>query len=186
MLRPTRLPSPPGWLRRDQVRLHFTAPSEDVVTPASGAARCRTALRVKLDGRTENLPPSGLSPDKSQQLVRLHNRFFQRPQSAMHRQGWGSSIAIPSGCRWMEDCYFAGIFRAVHELVAADAAWFLGVGPSAGRAGSSDRLQKRFWLTDQADWNKSSRRAGERGGARVDRPRWARILTITAVLLCLP
>src|SRR2546426_5893923 len=82
MLRPARLPSPPGWLRRDKVRLHFTAPSEDIVAPASGAARCRTALGVRLDGRTENLPPSGLSPDQSQQLVRLHDRSFKRGGSS--------------------------------------------------------------------------------------------------------
>ena len=31
----------------------------------------------------------------------------------------------------------------------------------------------------QIVWNRSTRRAGARGGARVGRPRWARILTIT-------
>ena len=31
----------------------------------------------------------------------------------------------------------------------------------------------------QAAWKKSTRRAGERGGARVGKPKWARILTIT-------
>jgi hypothetical protein len=31
-------------------------------------------LGVRLDGRTGNLPSSGLAPDKSQQLVRLHQR----------------------------------------------------------------------------------------------------------------
>src|SRR5262245_47416212 len=31
----------------------------------------------------------------------------------------------------------------------------------------------------QMVWNKSTRRAGERGGAWVGRPRWLRILTIT-------
>src|SRR5260370_36439335 len=71
MLRPARLPSPPGWLQRDKVNVDFTAPSEDIVTPAFGAARCQTALGVRLDGRTGNLPSSGLSPDQSQQLVRL-------------------------------------------------------------------------------------------------------------------
>jgi hypothetical protein len=74
MLRPARLPSPPDWLRRDEVQLHFTTPSEDIVTPASGAVRCRTALGVRLNGRTGNLPSSGLSPDQSQQLVRLHSK----------------------------------------------------------------------------------------------------------------
>ena len=31
----------------------------------------------------------------------------------------------------------------------------------------------------QIVWNRSTRRAGERGGARVGRPRWLRILSIT-------
>ena len=36
------------------------------VAPAFDAVRYRTALGVRLDGRTGNLPLSGLSPDKSQ------------------------------------------------------------------------------------------------------------------------
>src|SRR6202521_5978156 len=83
MLRPARLPSPPGWLQRDKVNLHFTAPSEDIVTPAFGAARCRTALGVRLDGRTGNLPSSGLSPDQSQQLVRLHDKPYKSPMTGV-------------------------------------------------------------------------------------------------------
>ena len=33
-------------------------------------------MRVRLDGRTGNLPSSGLAPDKLQQLVRLHAKRF--------------------------------------------------------------------------------------------------------------
>ena len=40
-------------------------------------------------------------------------------------------------------------------------------------------IANRCSLTAQAAWNRSSRCAGARGGARVGRPRWARILTIT-------
>ena len=43
--------------------------------------------------------------------------------------------------------------------------------PSAGVGNRSS--------TRQAVWNKSNRCAGARGGARVGRPRWLRILTIT-------
>jgi hypothetical protein len=60
MLRPARLPSPPGWPRRRDT----PPPSEDRVTPALGAGRHRPALEVRLDGRTGNLPSSGLSPDQ--------------------------------------------------------------------------------------------------------------------------
>ena len=46
------------------------------------------------------------------------------------------------------------------------------------RAAPSARVGNRF-SAPQIVWNKSNRCAGERGGARVGRPRWARILTIT-------
>ena len=46
------------------------------------------------------------------------------------------------------------------------------------RAAPSARVGKRF-SAPQIVWNKSNRCAGERGGARVGRPRWLRILTIT-------
>jgi len=51
----------------------YTLPSQDRVTPAFGVVRRRATLGIKLDGRTGNLPSSGLSPDQSQQLVRLHD-----------------------------------------------------------------------------------------------------------------
>ena len=83
MLRPARLPCPPDWLRRDEVTCSSPRLLRYIVTPAFDAARYRTALEVRLDGRTGNLPSSGLSPDKSQQLVRLHDspnklQFFDR------------------------------------------------------------------------------------------------------------
>jgi hypothetical protein len=46
------------------------------------------------------------------------------------------------------------------------------------RAAPSARVGNRF-SAPQIVWNRSNRCAGERGGARVGRPRWARILTIT-------
>ena len=73
MLRPAGLLSPPDWLRRDEVICASPRLLRYIVTPASGVVRHRTTLGVKLDGRTGNLPSSGLSPDKSRQLVRLHN-----------------------------------------------------------------------------------------------------------------
>jgi len=45
------------------------------------------------------------------------------------------------------------------------------------RAAAKDCVGNRFG--SQIVWNRSTRRAGARGGARVGRPRWARILTIT-------
>ena len=41
-----------------------SSPSEDIVTPAFGIVRRRTVLGVRLEGRTGNLPSSGLSPDQ--------------------------------------------------------------------------------------------------------------------------
>ena len=70
MLRPARLPGPPGWLRRGD---YSPPPAEDRVTPALGAVRRRATLGVRLDGRTGNLPSSGLAPDQSRQVVRLHH-----------------------------------------------------------------------------------------------------------------
>ena len=46
------------------------------------------------------------------------------------------------------------------------------------RAAPSACVGKRF-STRQVVWNRSTRCAGARGGARVDRPRWVRILMIT-------
>jgi hypothetical protein len=41
------------------------------------------------------------------------------------------------------------------------------------------RLALTTGFGSQIVWNRSNRCAGERGGARVGRPRWLRILTIT-------
>jgi hypothetical protein len=41
------------------------------------------------------------------------------------------------------------------------------------------RLALTTGFGSQIVWNRSNRCAGERGGARVGRPRWVRILTIT-------
>src|ERR671919_1671063 len=46
------------------------------------------------------------------------------------------------------------------------------------QAAPSACVGKRYSVA-QIVWNKSTRRAGERGGARVGRPRWVRILIIT-------
>ena len=73
MLRPACLPSPPGWLQRDEVICSSPRLLRYIVTPALTAVRHRATLGIRLDGRTGNLPSSGLSPDKSRQPVRLHN-----------------------------------------------------------------------------------------------------------------
>src|SRR5258708_38055980 len=46
------------------------------------------------------------------------------------------------------------------------------------RAAPSAPVGNRF-SAPQIVWHKSNRCSGERGGARVGRPRWARVLTIT-------
>jgi hypothetical protein len=72
MLRPACLPSPPDWLRQDEATCTSPRLLRYLVTPAFGDARHQASLGVRLDGRTGNLPSSGLSPDKSRQPVRLH------------------------------------------------------------------------------------------------------------------
>src|SRR5207244_7168219 len=49
---------------------------------------------------------------------------------------------------------------------------------NSGRAAPSACVGKRF-SAPQIVWTRSTRRAGERGGARDGRPRWLRILIIT-------
>jgi hypothetical protein len=73
MVRPACLPSPPGWLRRDEVICSSPRLLRYLVTPAFNVVRHRATLGIRLDGRTGNLPSSGLSPDQSRQPVRLHN-----------------------------------------------------------------------------------------------------------------
>jgi len=65
-------------LRRDEII--WTSPRllRYLVTPASSVLRHRMTLGVKLDGRTGNLPSLGLSPNKSRQLMRLHNNSGKR------------------------------------------------------------------------------------------------------------
>ena len=51
-----------------------TGPSETLSLPLLSSARHRAALGIRLDGRTGNLPSSGLAPDQLRQLVRLHDK----------------------------------------------------------------------------------------------------------------
>src|SRR2546425_10136560 len=55
--------------------------TEDI--SAFGAARCRATLGIRLDGRMGNLPSSGLSPDQSQQLVRLHHKRNKQERASI-------------------------------------------------------------------------------------------------------
>ena len=74
MLRPAWLPGPPDWLRRRTGPVPGPSPAENRVSPAFHATCRHPTLGVRLDGRTGNLPSLGLSPNQSQQLVRLHDR----------------------------------------------------------------------------------------------------------------
>jgi hypothetical protein len=72
MLRPACLPSPPGWLRRDKVTCASPRLLRYIVIRAFHTTCYQAVLRIRLNGRTGNLPLSGLTPDQLQQLVRLH------------------------------------------------------------------------------------------------------------------
>jgi hypothetical protein len=79
MLRLACLPGPPDWLRRSEVICAPLRLLRTVVIPAFDADCRQATLGIRLDGRTGNLPSSGLSPDKSQQLVRLHDSPHKAP-----------------------------------------------------------------------------------------------------------
>ena len=64
MLRPACLPGPPGWLQRGAVTCAAPRLLRDRVTPAFHGVRHRAPWGVRLEGRTGNLPSSGLSPDR--------------------------------------------------------------------------------------------------------------------------
>src|SRR5207253_9438190 len=90
-------------------------PSENIVTPAFGVARRRTALGVRLEGRTGNFPSSGLSPNKFTAVSeaalyvlmnrRKHggdDRGVDPCSSALHFGGWRAPVgpaprAAPGG-----------------------------------------------------------------------------------------
>jgi hypothetical protein len=79
MLRPACLPSPPDWLQRDEVTCASPRLLRYIVIRAFDAARYRAALRIRLNGRTGNLPLSGLTPDQLQQPVRLQPKAIPIP-----------------------------------------------------------------------------------------------------------
>ena len=78
---------------------------------------------------------------------------------------------------------YAEISRARDWSEAADVDANWRVARNAGRAliagplTEAHEIGSRF--VDQAAWNRGKARAGERGGARVGKPSWLRILTIT-------
>jgi len=72
MLRPACLPGPPGWLQRNEVICSPLRLLRYRVIPAFDPDCRQPVLGIRLDSRTGNLLSSGLSPDWSQQLVRLH------------------------------------------------------------------------------------------------------------------
>lgn len=69
-----------------------TGPAEDFVTLAWAGGCRHLPVRVRLDGRTGNLPSSGLAPDKLQQLVRLH----AKPPSRENEAGRAPPSARPA------------------------------------------------------------------------------------------
>ena len=73
----------------------------------------------------------------------------------------------------------SGICRAIHRSEAPG----FGLSPECRAKGQSaqgvERDGRGVRGRDQAIWSRSNDRAGDRGGARADKPRWARILAIT-------
>ena len=65
------------------------------------------------------------------------------------------------------DCLGLGMLSAIHRAFEGGC-----------RLGESNRVGEGRVL-DQAIWDRSNDRAGDRGGARADKPRWVRILAIT-------
>src|SRR5262249_23682953 len=92
MLRPVCLPRPPDWLRPDGVTCAPPGVLRSSVTPAWRAARYRPALGVRLNGRTGNLPLSGLAPDQSRAVSEAAQH------RSYHRQTGAASCSVCT--RW--------------------------------------------------------------------------------------
>ena len=97
MLRPVCLPRPPDWLRPDGVTCAPPGVLRSSVTPALHAARYRPALGARLNGRTGNLPLSGLAPDQSRavsEAARQSSTNEALPQTVEHVVNGAKSGAV--------------------------------------------------------------------------------------------
>ena len=129
-------------------------------------------FRLQTDDR-----PDCASPGKSEQApsdlsIGILNHLFFWPE--LYRRTGGMSIVFlfdenPDVASAGSGGAAVGGARSVPDHAARS---------NSERAAPSARVGNRF-SAPQIVWNKSNRCAGERGGARVGRPRWARILTIT-------
>ena len=78
--------SPSGLaMRQMESRVFHLSLLRTLSSPLLASGRRRPALGTRLDGRTGNLPSSGLTPDKSQQLVRLQHNSKLRTTSSSAR-----------------------------------------------------------------------------------------------------
>src|SRR2546428_4789712 len=73
-------------------------PSEDIVTPAFGVARRRPALGVRLEGRTRNIPSSGLSPNQFTAVseAALYEAPERDPRRRASRGAPWASVGVPA------------------------------------------------------------------------------------------
>jgi hypothetical protein len=94
MLRPACLPSPPDWLRQDEVTCSSPRLLRYIVTPASDAVRYRTTLGVRLNGRTGNLPLSGLSPNQLSAASEAAPKTQSTPRNAKNPLQKGKDLHV--------------------------------------------------------------------------------------------
>src|SRR5262247_2123761 len=107
------------------------------------------------------------------------DRIFKPP--FYERRYIASAPSLSSTAELSKSCGLVGVLDG-RVGGGAEIAGARGVGDRAGRSNSeraapSACVGRRF-SASQIVWNRSTRRAGARGGARVGRPRWLRILTI--------
>ena len=129
-------------------------------------------------------------PDKAVMFSRgigISNALFRQAEEYACTRGSSRTRSVGRGC---------GMFRALQpsEPPGSAAFWLLGRVQAKGgcRLGESNRNYRDVVLLggtgrtgwgaawdQQAIWNRSNGRAGDRGGARADKPRCVRILAIT-------
>ncbi len=109
----------------------------------------------------------------TQVCTRNSNALFR--VLAMYPPPTGASTAVNRANIPRSPAVVVNFHRPKHAIFAPSA--LIGE-PKAERV--HQPWPRPVWVKDQAAWRRSTRRAGARGGARVGRPRWARMRAITA------
>ena len=177
MLRPACLPSRPDWLRQDAAICPAPRLLRSFVTPAFGTVRRRAALGVRLEGRTGNLPSSGLAPDQFTAASEAAHGTDKRPRRGRPQAGEDAIRGLWAlentrqriaclGCRNQGALrHRVGVARLADDAPRRDRRTASGGQPGKSKASVSPLA--------------GGGRAGLASGSAVGRPTWARIRCTT-------